>query len=291
MDSRYSPQFPAGAWGFAAMAATISLLDAASTWADRLIVSAMNGNSATLALYRYGAREVPLLGGIIGAISHVLLARMTAARTSAVSKPGRDGQKAHADERNRWRLTVALLWVVLIPAGSWLFVHSPALFTWVYGREWAGAADYFRVYLLLLLVRAMPLMVLMQAEGLRGVIVVGSALDLAVAAGGGALLVLIWGCSPMAAAGAYVVGTFLQTGVYLLALWRRCQIVPPWRVFGLSMIVGFGSGIMGLLFMRTLVELFAAVIHAIVVALLVWLLINWVRREEGMTLSENSSDE
>ncbi len=230
---------PPGLAAFALAAGAVAVVNALSTWADRMIVMASLVSSPDqLAYYRYGARELPLLSSLIGAFSPILLARLSLGQAP-------DGTERFHTERERWLTTTRALWAILIPVGCIVGVHAPILFEWVYGPGWSASAPYFRVYLLLLLVRAMPLMVLLQAEGHQKAIILGALIDLGFAAGLGSLLVLGLGWGPMAAAGSFVAGTLVQGAYYAWVIhykvgleFPRVALLRTLSVAGLLMISG-----------------------------------------------------
>jgi hypothetical protein len=224
---------PEGLASFAIMAAAIAIMDSTSTWADRIIVSTAAKDPAQLALYRYGARELPMLAALTGALALVLRSRLTAGRSSSSSSVL---CSAHVAERLRWTASSAALLLALIPVGTWLGIYAPNLFTWVYGPQWSEASTYFRIYLVLLIARGLPLLSLLQAEGFRFVVLLGALVDAFIAAGLGAFLVLGLGMGPQAAAWCFVVGTLIQTGIYAQAAQRHLGSILPWRALGWSLL-------------------------------------------------------
>lgn len=220
--------WPSGFFPFIVITVTLSLLDALSSWADRIIVqSAFSKTPEVLALYRLGAREIPLFSAWIGALSAIVLVRLSAS--------AQHGASVQANEIQRWSKTVGFLWLVVLPFAGGLWVYAPELFGIIYGPSWVGAAEYFRIYLVLVIVRCVPLLALLQARGMFRAVIAGSLLDSVISIGGGALFVLCWGHGPGAAAWAFVLGTLAQA-IFYMAILQIGGIGLPWRqlIVGLS---------------------------------------------------------
>ena len=182
-------------------------IDAASSYLDRAVVARLF-SPAELALYRYGAQEVPLIGLVIGALTPVLLPRF-----SALLQEGRLGEVLKL-----WKRTVAKTAVVLFGILWALLWVAPEFLAVLYSPLYRDAAVYFRIYLLLLPLRVVAFMPMLYALD-RGRFV-------AAVAGGEVMLNLVLalllirgtGMGMAGAAWATVLATATQALVYLIAI-------------------------------------------------------------------------
>lgn len=196
-------------------------IDAVSSYLDRAVV-ARHFSPAELALYRYGAQEVPLIGLVIGALTPVLLPRFSVLLQE--EKPG--------EVLELWKRAAAKTAVVLFGIFWALLWVAPEFLAVLYSPLYRDAALYFRVYLILLPLRVVACMPMLYALG-RGRFV-------ALVAGGEVLLNLVLalllirfaGAGPAGAAWATVLATAVQALIYLTAIRQglgcRWSVLLPW---------------------------------------------------------------
>lgn len=92
-------------------------------------------NPAVFALYRYGARELPLLAALTGAVASTAIPLIAAQR-------GQGLRQLYAETRRLNHL--------LFPLGIALMLTSPWWFTWVFTDAFAASVPLFNLFLLLI---------------------------------------------------------------------------------------------------------------------------------------------
>lgn len=92
------------------------------------------GDAAQFAVYRYGARELPLLSALTGAVSSALIPAIASSFANGI-----------ADLRKE----SGLLFHALFPISILLLVTAPWWFVWVFDEEYAAAVPLFQTFLLL----------------------------------------------------------------------------------------------------------------------------------------------
>lgn len=125
------------------------LVGSSSTYIDGLLVGALFEDEASFAIFRYGARELPLSVLLVSALVTVGIARIAENRTEGL-------------ELMRRRSTSLMHW--LFPLSAVLMVASPSLFRWFYSETFVASAAVFNVYLLLAPVRILLPQTVMMAE-------------------------------------------------------------------------------------------------------------------------------
>ena len=117
----------------------LNLLVGNSTeYIDGLIVTSQFEDTGTFAIFRYGARELPLVTLIVGGLMTALL-------------PVISGDEA--DGLLEVRRRTAQFSNFLFPLSAVLMLLSPWLFSWVYNPEFRESAFVFNVYLLIIISR------------------------------------------------------------------------------------------------------------------------------------------
>ena len=190
---------------------------------DKVAVKSVFPSSA-FALYSVGARELPLVGVLLGAIGAVLtpeLARLDAARDRAALL---------ATWHRAVVQTAAFVWPVC--AVLWVFA-GPAMVA-VFGADYAPAAAPFRIYLVALPLRVAAYGALLSALGRPGAVFWAALGDLL--ANAAASFALARAGFFLGPACATVGTTYLHVAV-LLAVARRALAVSlreliPWRALG-----------------------------------------------------------
>lgn len=201
----------------AAVALPVALtaaIDACSAYADRAVVARLF-SPVELALYRYGAQEVPFVALLAGAFTPVLLPQISAflheeRRTEAL-------MVWHWAATRTAALLFGIFWALL-----WI---APDFLTLLYSPRYREAELYFRIYLLLLPVRVvafMPMLYALKRGGAAAGVAAGEAvLSVALA------LALTRQIGLAGAAWSVVIATALQAAVYLAVI--RSGLQCPWK--------------------------------------------------------------
>jgi O-antigen/teichoic acid export membrane protein len=92
------------------------------------------GDKAQFAIYRYGARELPLLSALTGAVSSALIPAIAASTTSGIEQLRKES---------------GLLFHALFPVSILLLLTAPWWFVWVFDEAYAAAIPLFQTFLLL----------------------------------------------------------------------------------------------------------------------------------------------
>ncbi|MEL7221778.1 MAG: hypothetical protein AAGJ93_10695, partial [Bacteroidota bacterium] len=92
------------------------------------------GDAAQFAVYRYGARELPLLSALTGAVSSALIPAIAVSFVSGM---------ADLRKESAW------LFHLLFPISIVLLLTAPWWFVWVFEEEYAAAIPLFQTFLLL----------------------------------------------------------------------------------------------------------------------------------------------
>jgi O-antigen/teichoic acid export membrane protein len=121
---------------------------------DKLVISSFF-LPTMVAVYMVGAKEVPVMALVGGAISNVLVPEM--------SREHACGNMARV--RELWSESMRKQAMAAIPAFVFLMAFAPEFIITLYGREYAESATVFRVYLLVLPMRAIIWSLVLTATG------------------------------------------------------------------------------------------------------------------------------
>jgi O-antigen/teichoic acid export membrane protein len=112
-----------------------ALLGGMTQFVDGYLVAFLNESAADFALYRYGARELPLSAFLAGGISAALIPAVRADKQGGLERMGSE---------------LAVLYKQLFPLTIGLMLVSPFLFPLVFTEDFAASAGFFNIYLLLI---------------------------------------------------------------------------------------------------------------------------------------------
>ncbi|HIE04742.1 MAG TPA: polysaccharide biosynthesis protein [Candidatus Latescibacteria bacterium] len=196
-----------------------SALGGLSIWVDKAIVS-MFYPPDVAGVYMVGAREVPFVPIFLGSVSSVLSAEL--------NRMHGEGPEAMVGLWGRTALKVAM---AIFPLFFFLIAFSGRLIPWAFGEGFEGAVLPFRLYLLMLPLRAAAYGPLVAALGRPDMVLLGVAGDLA----GNALLsyLLVPRVGPWGAALATSFTTYLHVA-FLLRIIRGLSGLSisqllPWK--------------------------------------------------------------
>lgn len=197
-----------------------------SSWLDKTLVSA-SFDPETFAVYANGAMEIPLVGILLASVTSVLMPEFSRLR--------------HEGERDPilalWRRAILRTGLLLLPIFIVSFVLAREIMIVVFSERYAASAAPFRVYLLLLPLRAAAYTPILLALGRSRAVLVGALGDLVLALA--LALALIPRLGYLGPAVATVIATYAQV-LFLLSVAARALEVPlralfPWS--GLSRIL------------------------------------------------------
>lgn len=190
------------------------LIGGSAVLVDGFVIMAFFPEGSDYAVYRYGARELPFALLVASGLEWVLLDRL-----GGRSRPDVVQVRRYA---SNW-----LLRLMPLAVGAMLF--STPIFIWVYGDRFAGSADIFRIYTLLLISRFVlsgPLLtVLGDTRAILGIGILEALLNLVLSW----WWIGIWG--PQGVAWATVAAFFFDKAAQLFWLKRRhgiavSEVVP-----------------------------------------------------------------
>lgn len=219
--------------GFIAPLAVHGGLDVFSRWLDRSMISTFFSPDQ-LAVYTYGALELPFVGILMSAVTPVLLPEFSAAWASG--------------DRERivslWGRATLRTAALLLPLMFFLYPLSEAFLQVFYSSRYAESSPYLRAYLLLLPVRTIAFTPMLFALGRPGWVLAGAVIDLALN-----LTLSLWLIPPLGMLGpavGTVLSTWVQAGLYFVVIGQRLGIglgrQMPWdRLARLALEAGLVS--------------------------------------------------
>ncbi len=205
---------------FIAPLAIHGAVDVFSRWLDRSLISTLF-TPEQLAVYTYGALEIPFVGILIGAVMPVLLPELSAAW-------GRNDRARILDLWGRATVRVAAF---LLPLLFFLFPLAIAYLQVFYSEKYVDSAPFLRAYLLLMPVRVIAFTPMLFALGRSGWVLAGGLIDLVL--NFTVSVLLIPGLGMLGPAVGTVASTWVQAVAYLLVI-RAALATPlgnllPWR--------------------------------------------------------------
>jgi O-antigen/teichoic acid export membrane protein len=185
------------------------LLSGSAQYVNGFIISA-KFDPAVFAIFRYGARELPLVALLAHALSNAIVPSFTRDGPAAGLKQLRDRSSRMAS----W----------MFPLTLFLILIAYALFPAVYGRNFLESAGVFNLFLLLITSRLLfPQTVLIALKKTR-ILMTASMLELILNIGLSLILVQIWGIRGVALA--TVIAYYFERA-FLMTYTRVVVGVPP----------------------------------------------------------------
>ena len=176
---------------------------------DSWLVNFVYADEATFAIFRYGARELPLSVGLISAVSLGVVPLLVEKQTAGL----RD-----------LSLRVGKLMHLLFPVSTVLVLASPFLFPVIFNTEFRPSAFIFNIYLLLLVSQILLPNAILLAKKQTRIILLVSVIELGVNVGLSLVLVRHFGLEGIALA--TVVAFMLEKLIFALIIWRKYRIGP-----------------------------------------------------------------
>jgi O-antigen/teichoic acid export membrane protein len=211
----------AGMWRqlrFAVPLGLAGLAGTASMSVDQMLVAA-RCEPEVFAVFSVGALEIPLIGIVTGSITSVVIV-----------------DYARLFRERRIEEMVALIHRAMVKSGWFLlptmvllFCVAPELMRLLFGEQYEAAAIPFRVFLLLLPVRAITFGAILQATGNSHQVLIQSLLDLAATACFGWVGIGLFG--PIGASIGSVMATYTCSVPFLIFAIHRVLRTPVKRLF------------------------------------------------------------
>jgi O-antigen/teichoic acid export membrane protein len=167
---------------------------------------------ADFALYRYGAKELPLTLLLANAFSAALIPQIAEA-----GKEWREGLRPI-------KRSTATHIGILFPFCAVLMVASPFIYPTVFNPEFAESASVFNIFLLLVISRFVFPQSILLGLGYRRTIVQGSVLELCTAIATGLVLGYYWGINGVALS--VVLASFVEKA-YLVYRVKSIEKINP----------------------------------------------------------------
>jgi O-antigen/teichoic acid export membrane protein len=178
-----------------------TFLSGSAQFVDGFIVTS-KFNEETFAVFRYGARELPLAMLLANALSNAMLTRFTS----------REKMRSNLDQL---KASVSRLTHFLFPVTSVLLVISHYIFPFVFNAEFEESATIFNIYLLLIISRLLLPQTILNGLKITKPILIASFFELMINVLLSVIFVQFWGISGIAYA---TVIAFLFEKLYLSAI-------------------------------------------------------------------------
>lgn len=205
------------AWFWIALPLTLHILAGNSMeYIDGWIVSRFFSGDGDFAIFRYGARELPLVSLVVGA-----LVTSSIPLLSGDLKEGAAHLKGQTQKLARWMypLSIALLFL------------SPLLYPWVYSPEFRASAWIFNIYLLIIAFRLLLPQVVLIGGDERYALVVSAILETVLN-----VALSLWWAKTLGLwgiAAATVMANAFNKGNLIVYCWLKLGIPPgayiPWK--------------------------------------------------------------
>lgn len=208
---------PAGAWEqtkFAVPLGLATMLGAVSISLDKVIVASMC-SLEDFAIYSNGAMEIPLIGVVTGSITAVLLPDIRRLRLAG----------KNAEAMNLWKNGMQKSALAILPVMCFFFCMGSELVEVMFSSKYAASVMPFRLYLLLLPIRALAFGAMLMVAGKSKLILFRAALELGLNFALSLVLVHYFGYIGTAIAG--ITTVYCWTGPY--------NMITICRLYGVSL--------------------------------------------------------
>ncbi|MBR9920889.1 MAG: hypothetical protein GYB31_08615 [Bacteroidetes bacterium] len=210
------------------------LIGNSTEYIDGLIVTSHFPDPGTFAVFRYGARELPLVTLIVSGLITALLPVVAGEENAGLAAlRRRTAQFAH------W----------LFPASAFLMLVSPWVFPFVYNDSFLDSAWVFNVYLLIIISRMLLPQVIIIGRDRSYILVRNAILETLLNVGLSLWLVREFGLTGIAFA--TVIAFFLAKANLIWFVWKSFRI-PPAKYIPIRLFSGY-SLILVLVYLLTLI--------------------------------------
>lgn len=176
---------------------------------DAWLVNDFYQDTGSFAIFRFGARELPIVVPLTIGLTNMALPLLTKNKDSGLSLLQKEGRK---------------LIMILIPIGMVLMILSEYLFEWVYNENFIQSAYIFNTYLLLILPQLLFPQTIFMSERKNVTLIVVGAFEVILNVILSLLWVGEWGM--MGIAMATVVAFCFEKIILVILAYRRFGIVP-----------------------------------------------------------------
>ncbi len=222
-----------------------SVLSTIVASADRFLVSRYLGTKI-FAEYINGAIEFPLISIIASSTAAVLLPIFSRLHENP------DGK----DEILKvWGRAISKTTMLLYPMATLCFVYAEDIISILYSDRYSSSAIYFRIYLLLSIVRVISYMPLMIGIGALRSYVYGHILACIFMWGMGGLI-CVYTQNPVYIAMCFVFSVFIMVVVFFIGISQKLDVrigdLVPYRQISIYLWMAFVSGVVAWLLTRTI---------------------------------------
>lgn len=216
-------------WVLAFPMVLLAAIGKGSEYVSGLVVGQLFADEKTFAVFRYGAREMPLAVLMVGALATALIPETVQDRAAGLASI-----KAQTRRISHW----------LYPVSMASMLASPFLFPFFFNQDFKSSAQLFNIFNLLLMSRILLPQVVTMAAGRNMVLVVTAFVELVVLT----LLSLWWGrkYGLQGVAWASVVAFMVDRVVLLWYNWKVLKVPPHhyvdwknWLGYNLLLVIAF----------------------------------------------------
>lgn len=213
-----------------------TLFSGSAQFIDGFIVTSQF-DEASFALFRYGARELPLAMLLANALSNAML-------------PTFGKKEALNDSVDQLKSNVKSLMHLLFPLSAFFLLVSKPLFPVIFNPDFAESATIFNIYLLLLISRLLLPQTILNGLKLTKPIMVASIIELVVNVGLSLWWVNIWGIAGIAAATFFA---YLLEKVFLMLVLKQKLNISVSRYIPVRIYLFYSIGIVVLFIFTELI--------------------------------------
>jgi O-antigen/teichoic acid export membrane protein len=191
-----------------------------------IVSNHLNGNTAEFAIFRFGAREFPLVAALTTGLSNAFVPRIAASYELSASSPILE---ANSLQLVALKNKTSKLYHILFPISIILMLLSKQLFPIIFNPAFAKSADIFNIFLLLLISRALfpqtILLALKQTKTLLFISIIETIFIVLLSFFGIFWLdVIARHEATEASAWALIIGYLIEKGIIIYVLKRRYSI-------------------------------------------------------------------
>ncbi|MFO7616083.1 MAG: polysaccharide biosynthesis C-terminal domain-containing protein [Bacteroidales bacterium] len=184
------------------------LLSGSAQYVNGFIVSAWS-DAATFALFRYGARELPLIATLAYALSNAM--------TAVIAREGREAGLVMLRKRS------ARMASWMFPLSIGVLISSYLIFPLIYGWDYLESAGVVNLFILLIVSRLLFPHTVLLASGRTRILMSAALIELILNIGLSLLLIRLWGIRGVALA--TVIAYYVER-IILVAYTRKALGIP-----------------------------------------------------------------
>ncbi len=206
--------------------------------ADKVLIGLFFA-AEVFAEYSMGAREIPLVTMLPYTVASVLMPRLVKILATVPGDAGR------AQVMDLWHASIRKVSLMVLPIAVFFLATAETFVAWLFTRDYLGAADPLRIYLLLLPLRVTAYGIMIQVFGQPRLVFRASVLAFVVNL---ALSVaLVWPLGVLGPPVGSVLAQVVAVGYYLHHIRRLSgttwRTVFPWRPYLVNLVVGLAAAV------------------------------------------------